>query len=617
MSRILGRFFTLLCFTLLSYLVAAPAFSQQNDKSLGLARQFVQNKEYEKAIPLFKQLYEQAPFDKSLYEEYLNTLLAARQFDTARELVSYMAKIRRGDPVMEIDMGRVFLAADKQKEANKRFEAALDLLQGDELVTKRMADAFEALDQLPFAIKTYEYSRRLMQNPYMFATELSILYGKTGATEAAINALLDIAMSQSSAMDEIKSSLSGIIEADNKKMALLQKAIAKRLAQVPHHPALTELNSWMYTRKGDYAAALTQIISLDKKLEEAGLRVMDFGRQAAAEHRPDIALQAFDYVLQNGQDHPYYTTAMEAKLNIWKQQLDKQRPIDAAAVHRLIAGYRTFLQQHPEYYTQPLIRDYARVVALYLHQPDTAIAYLQQALESPGMRKEMMGQSKLDMGDYYVLQGNVWEATLIYSQVDKAFKEDILGEEARFRNAKLAYYRGDFDWAQTQLSVLKASTTELIANDALYLSVLITENKDADSAQVALLRFAAADLLLFQHKTTASDKLLDSIATAFPKSALQDDIHMLRAGIATEEGRYEDAVGYLEQVLNNYGDDVLGDDAAYKLALLYDERWNDPGKAKKYYEMIVVDYPGSTYVQTARMRYQQLNQQKGADQINP
>src|SRR5690606_25809785 len=158
----------------------------------------------------------------------------------------------------------------------------------------------------------------------------------------------------------------------------------------------------------------------------------------------------------------------------------------------------------------------------------------------------------LQLGDYFVLQGKVWDASLTYSQVDKAFKEDMLGEEARFRNAKLAYYRGDFEWAQGQLSVLKASTSELIANDALYLSVLITENIPPDSNLVPLQKFAYADLLLFQNKDKEAEKLLDSVSQAYPKHPLNDDILLLRAKMAVKHRAYNDALTYLKEIYEKY-----------------------------------------------------------------
>jgi TolA-binding protein len=177
-----------------------------------------------------------------------------------------------------------------------------------------------------------------------------------------------------------------------------------------------------------------------------------------------------------------------------------------------------------------------------------------------------------------------------------------MGEEARFRNAKLAYYRGDFEWAQGQLTVLKASTSELIANDALYLSILITENITPDSNYVPIRRFAYADLLLFQNKDKEAEALLDSIMTTYPEHPLKDDILMQKAKLAEKHRVYEKAITYYADIVKNHGKDVLGDDAIFSIANLYEKYLNKLGEAKKYYETLIIDYPGSTYIQTARNR---------------
>jgi tetratricopeptide (TPR) repeat protein len=184
--------------------------------------------------------------------------------------------------------------------------------------------------------------------------------------------------------------------------------------------------------------------------------------------------------------------------------------------------------------------------------------------------------------------------------VDKAFREDALGEEARYRNAKLSYYQGDFEQAQGQLSVLKASTSELIANDALYLSVLITENIPPDSNMVPLRRFAYADLLLFQNRDQEAEALLDSLTTAFPKHPLNDDILLLRSRVALKHKEYGKAVDWLKLIIEKYGKDVLADDALFRIADIKRNYQKEPEEAKKYYEQLIIDYPGSTYVQQAR-----------------
>ncbi len=213
---------------------------------------------------------------------------------------------------------------------------------------------------------------------------------------------------------------------------------------------------------------------------------------------------------------------------------------------------------------------------------------------------------KLQMGDYYLLEGKIWDASLTYSQVDKEFKQDAMGEDARFRNAKLAYYRGDFDWAQRQLLILKSATSELIANDALALSVLITENVE-DSLKFPLQRFAFAGLLIAQNKDKEATDLLDSIATAFPKHPLNDDILMEHAKMAEKHHDYTTALNYLEKIHKDFGTDVLGDDAVYKIADIYFNIYNNKEKAKEYYEQLIIEYPGSTFVQLARQKLHDID----------
>ncbi|WP_118973610.1 tetratricopeptide repeat protein [Taibaiella koreensis] len=596
---------TLLLLCLL--LACSKVWAQQPPgKEIALARQFLRDKEYEKALPLFKKVYEQAPFDKGVYDEYLDALLLAAKYDDAAALVDYMSKIRREDPSMLLDMGRVLDASGKKKKAEEQYEKALALVSGEDFRTRQLADAFVRIGRNDYAIRIYERARTMIQNPYVYATELGLLYSKEGNTDEAIKAMMDQLVVQPNVLDDVKSALLQMIGDDGKKMALLQKQLGKRIAQQPDNPYWTELMTWIYMQKGDFKGAYAQITGLDKQLKEEGERVVLFSKTATAAGQYAIALDGFGYVMAKGSSGPMYEEAWDGKIQVLLRQLEQKRPVDQKLLAGLQKEYTSFFDEYPQYITSPLLRDYARVEARYALQVDTAIALLERAIGAPNARRDFVGYCKLDLGDYYLLKEKVWDATLVYSQVDKAFKEDQLGEEARFRNAKLAYYRGDFKWAQTQLSVLKASTSELIANDALYLSVLITENIPPDSNLTPLLRFAAADLLLFQNQTQASDRLLDSIAKAFPETALMDDIYMLRARIAEDEGRNDDAVAYLEKILSGFGDDVLGDDAAFRLAVLYEERLKDKARALQYYETLITRYPGSTYIQVARVRYQKL-----------
>jgi tetratricopeptide (TPR) repeat protein len=262
----------------------------------------------------------------------------------------------------------------------------------------------------------------------------------------------------------------------------------------------------------------------------------------------------------------------------------------------------------------PLIRNLAHIEAFYLKNIEKAVVLLEDLIQRSANDKVMQAQSKLDLADILLYSGEPWEATLLYSQVDKAFKNDPLGHEARFRNARLSFFIGEFDWARAQLDVLKAATSKLIANDAMQMSLLITDNIEVDSSTVALGSFARAGLLLFRNNVLMADALLDSIKTAFPGHSIIDDVLMKKAEIQLKKGDFTAAESMYTEVIEQYPDDILADDAMFKLATLYEVHLIDLTKASETYQKLMTQYPGSIYVVEARKQFRTLRgdfQQQG------
>ncbi|RYZ53233.1 MAG: hypothetical protein EOP49_07750, partial [Sphingobacteriales bacterium] len=334
---------------------------QEGSKSIALARQYMQNKEYDKALPVFKEIYDQAPFDKAIYDEYLDAIMLAGQYSYAEELVTYMSKIRRDDPAMLVDMGKVFEAAGKKKAAREQYDMAIAKISGEDFRTRLLADAFSKINNTDYAIKAYERARVMVQNPYLYATELALLYGKTGNTEQAVNAMLDVVLTQPNTMDDIKSSLLQIIDTDDKKKSITQKQISKRIALQLDNPYWVELLTWMYVQNGDYEGGYQQTVALDKKLKEEGERVVSFSKTAAKDGQYAIALKGYKYVMDKGSSAPMYEQAWDGKIEVMLRQLEEKRPVDPEMLAALLKEYKTFLNDYPQYNISSLLKSYAMV----------------------------------------------------------------------------------------------------------------------------------------------------------------------------------------------------------------------------------------------------------------
>jgi tetratricopeptide (TPR) repeat protein len=579
-------------------------FAQQ--ASVSEARLYSAQNNYDKALPLYKELYSTSP--DSVYYEYFNALIAAKKYKVAEELVAKQMSRERQNPFLYIDLGVAYSGEGKEAKAKEQFNEVLRMVNGDDMLTQRIVNAFTDRSREDYAILTYEKALQMLGSTFLviYAAPLARLYAKTGAIDKAIETLLAGNPGQNIGIDNVKAILLELLGNDPEKLRTAQKSLMKKINAQPESAYYAELLTWIYTQKNDWEGALIQIEAIDERNREDGMRLINLARTAVSAKQYETAYKAYDDVIAKGSSSQFYIMAKTEKLNTALTQLKNNpayKPGDVTALEKM---YDSFLVEFPISYSTYTASDYAVLEAQYAHNVPKAIAILNKAISSPDTRRDMAARFKLLMGDYYALEGKIWDASLTYSQVDKDFKQDAMGEDARFRNAKLAYYRGDFEWAQRQLSILKSATSELISNDAIYLSVLITENVQ-DSDKVPLQRFAYAGLLTFQNRDKEAETLLDSLNKAFPKHALNDDILMARAGIAQKHNDYNKALGYLETICKQYGDDVLGDDAVFKIAEIYRVNLNQNDKAKHYYEQLIIDYPGSTYVQAARLRLAELN----------
>lgn len=372
-----------------------------------------------------------------------------------------------------------------------------------------------------------------------------------------------------------------------------------------------DLLSWVYIQNKDFEGALAQMKALDKRKGETGNRVLNVARMAQSESDYADAIAGYEYVVNKGKENPLYFQARTELLNCRKEKIAKNINYTTEDLIGLKNDYISFIADNDRNFrTAQSMKELADLEGFYLHDLQGAMDLCNEIIKMPGVTQQLKNKTKLSLGDFELISGDVWESTLLYSQVDKDEKDSPLGEEARFKNAKLAYYRGDFDWAQTQLEVLKSSTSELISNDAIELSVFIIDNLGLDTVALPMQMYAHADLLQFQNKDSDALVTMDSILKQFPGHALTDDIDYTKAEIYVKHKAFDKAIPLLEDILKNYKTDLKGDDATFLLAEINEQQLHNKDKAMELYKSIITDFSSSLLVIEARKRYRLLRGDK-------
>ena len=581
--------------------------SAQTNTDLQLAQQFYNNKEFDKALDYYEKLYNKVSSEE-FYTPYLNCLLELKEFKTAEKVIKKQIKRNPERPDLFIDLGTVYERAEDSGKAKNTWELAIKSIKHDDQVLI-VAKAFIAIKQYDYAIATYLRGRKMSENDYPFSFELADVYAIKGDKMAMINEYLDVLESQDSYIQSVQNSLQTSFgnEADTKQNELLKAELLKRIAKNPDKTILSELLIWMQIQQKDFEGAFIQAKALDKRKKEDGNRIMNLAKLCTQNESYDVAVKAYQYVISKGSDNFFYANARMELLDVSYQKIVLKGNYNLIDLTELEKNYQiTITELGKSANTAPLLKKLAHLQAFYLNKPADAITLLEEAIALPQLALPIQAECKLELADILLMTGDIWEASLRYSQVEKSFKYDAIGQEAKFRNARISYYTGDFMWAQAQLDVLKGATAKLIANDAMDLSLLISDALAIDTNIAPLMIFSRADLLAFQNKDEQAKITLDSINTLFPNHALADDILYRKAQIELKHGRYTEAAAYYDTIVKNYGDDILADDALFKLAGLNENQFKNLEKAKELYQQLLIKYPGSLYVVEARKRFRKL-----------
>lgn len=597
---------------LISFFFLSLAFSityaQNTNSDEQLALQYFQNKEFDKALIYYEKL-----FDKKngvvYYQNYLTCLLEMQEYKKAEKVVKRMIKQNELLAEYGVDLGVVYKTAGEEKKAKEQFEKLIKELNPIHEQIVALAKEFMALKEWDYALETYRKAQRLLGNTYPFNFERAEVYAAKGDVLSMINEYLDILEINDAYIQSVQNALQTSFgkEGDLKKNEILKNQLVKRIQNSNDKVVFSELLIWMQLQQKDFEGAFLQAKALDKRKKEDGSRIMNLAQICMTNQKYEVAIEAYQYVILKGAQNYNYINAKIELLNTKYKKLLEVNRYKKEDLLELWKNYESTLAELGKYTsTIPLIKSYAHLLAFYLDKTETAIVLLEEAVKTPQLNASMQAECKLELGDVLLMSGDVWEASLIYSQVEKAFKYEPIGQEAKFRNAKIAYYTGDFKWAQAQADVLKGATSKLISNDAMDLSLLISDNLAIDTNIFPLLLFANADLLLFQNKYEQALVKLDSIAQLFPSHALADDVLFKKGEIAIKRSNDTLAIKYLGDIVSLYGSDILADDATYLLAQLYEQKLNNNSKAMELYQELMMKYPGSLYTVEARKRYRAL-----------
>lgn len=600
---------TLVCFSSYSQQVQllGPS-SSQTLTTEKLAIQYYEQKQFQKANIYFDELFNKSA--ENWFSYYYKSLLAIKDYSKAEKITKKFLKEDKNNTFLYVRLGQIYKLQNNEKKEKEFYDKAIKDLIAFPPYVQNLATAFVEAGQYNYALDSYQKGRNeTPEYPYYF--ERSEVFKAMNDLKSMINELLDALEFKESDIELVKINLQNSLgyneETGGFKNPLLKEELQKRIQKNPDKIAFIEFLIFVQLQQKDFYGAFIQSKSLDKRLNEDGQRMYELAKLFVTNKQWSVSKQCFDYLILKGPSNLFFDAATIDKLSVeflslTESSLTQREEFISLEVNLLKANEK----YKNSYLSSVLIKDIASLKAYYLDKSSEAIILLEDYLLNNSLEIQLKAELKLMLADIYLISGEIWEASLLYSQVEKDFKYEAIGQEAKFRNAKLSFYAGDFAWAKSQADVLKGATTKLISNDALDLSLIISDAIAVDTNEAPLKLFACADLMIRQHKYEEAIVKMDSINLLYSSNTLGDDIYFKKAQIYMIQKKYKDVESMYKNILEYYPNELYADDAQFKLGELYEYYLSDKEKAKQIYQELLLNFSGSTYAVDARKRYREL-----------
>ena len=594
---------------LLFFFICSSHITGQEKNNFQKANEYYKSGQFNKAAELFEVIYKKERIN--IYKKYVDCLIKIKEYKKAEKIIKSHYK-KSQNPTDLIELGFLYAEKGDFNEENKIFNSVLDKIKQNKKYSASAGDSFYRKNKYSFAIKSYLHANKFNSKPSHYI-KIANCFAYLNDLKSMYETITDLLHSYPNYLRTAKNMLIRTINDDelNNNNIILKKILLKEI-QKNNSYEISKLIIWLFLQEKNFQDALKYEISIDKQILNNIDDIITIIELADKNQEYDIAIEGLDYILQHSKINSIqYQFARVKTLEIKYSLIATTKVISRKEIEQLSNDHKKLIEEIGiNSNTVITLTNYCRILSSYLEKNHVAVELLNKTINDSNLNQQDQAICKLELGRILISSDKMWEAILIFSQVEKKFKNDIIGQQAKFEKIKINFYQGDFQWAQTQLDVLKLSTSKLIANDAMKLSLLISDNLNLDTTNTALASFAKAELLNQQNKHFQAIDELNKIEKNFPNHSLIDEGLYKKFEIFMKLENYENAIKELEKITTQYYFDILHDDALFYQAQVYEKFLGNNEQAVIKYEELLLTHSNSIYTNKARERYRLLRPNK-------
>ncbi len=597
------KFFYIALFLIGLGSVAQITLAQQE---LTLALQYMRNREWEKAEIVLQELLQKRE-DRVFVQYYLQVLAEQRKAKEIDKVASKYRRLIKTQPDLLVDIGNAYRTCGELKKAEKIYQESINEALSDRNKTTTIANRFISLREFDKAEKIYLEAQKKNLG-YSFDQELAYLYYLMRNHEKMIDIYLNLLVQSDAFLQMVQNRLNNAIYTDTDKslLDLLENRLLVKIQEYPNREVFSELLLWNYLQSNNFAKAYIQARALDLRKKQVGERLLPLATSALEANDYQTSLKALDDIIATGEQNPFYFEAYVRKMDVLHQRIKNRIDFSPESTAQTLDFFQQAINRFGiSVATFDMVLKYTELLTHIAGKTNEAMSLLDRLDALRGLNSQQKTQIEMQRADIYLTSDKLWDAALIYAKIERQQKDTPLGSEAKFRKAKIAFYQHEFEWAKSQIDILKASTSKLIANDAIELSIHLYEAwSEIDSTQKELKTFATAMLRFDQQRFDECLNYLDTLTRAANSYLVVEAVN-LKAKILIDRAKYADAVELLTSTISKYSYETNIDRSIYLAGSLMLEKLAKTREGIDLLTRLLKNHPSSIYVIEARQKIQQ------------
>lgn len=594
-------------FFILIYLLTFTNLYSQSPIELEQARMLKDNGEVNAAIDMYKEFIKQYKNNRDLYILISDCFLELGEDKNAESYLKKANKQFPNDYKIKVTLYILYEQTNQKNKKEKLFKNILSSLKANNSDIQSLGNEFISKRRWAEAKAVFLKGRELIFDNTAYSWQLSNIFLQEGDYQNIAKEYLIQLENNPKTLKQIETNILGLITNNQDIAPIIEKEWETCWKKNKNNPYFAQFGVWLYNQTKQYDKSFELAKQIDNKFEEeSGATMLSLGEDMLNSNNLDYALKAVNYILKKGKESAFYQRCRALSLSLSYKQFIENPIKSESDFNRLENDFMSFFKEFSfSKETFEIILQMGNFFAFHINKPQEAVDMLEEAINK-GFSTNQKGEIKLLLAKIYNRYGDMWQASLYCSQVEKDCKNSYLADEAKLLKALFSYYNNEIPWALSQFKALRSSTTKLIANDAMSYSILIEENIDQDSTYNGLRLFANAEKEIEYNNLSLAKQYLDSINSSYLYHPLFDEVLILRAKISILEKEFEQAKEYLKESLKKYPYELTADDALYILSDIYLNQTKEISLAKETLEKIIIDYPNSIYVIEARKLLNEL-----------